>query len=141
MLDQLNGVTAMLDTPLGLVATVPDSDFSGPELHPAVSGQLARLAAIVMAHPGLRIDVEGNSDTSAGKKMSPQRADAVQRADRTRFPGKRSNRPRVRGQTPVWSKHQRGGARRQPASGDRDSGDPISDLPLWDHPYTLVPTL
>jgi len=32
--------------------------------------RLARLAAIVMTHPGLRIEVEGNSDTSAGEEMS-----------------------------------------------------------------------
>ena len=63
LLDQLNGVAATLDTARGLVVTVPDSDFSGTELHPAVSVQLGRLAAIVVAHPGLRIEVEGNSDT------------------------------------------------------------------------------
>ncbi len=79
LLDHLNGVAAALDTARGLVVTVPDSDFSGTELHPAVTGQLARIAAIVVAHPGLRIEIEGNSDTAAGEEISSERAEAVRR--------------------------------------------------------------
>jgi len=97
LLDQLNGVTAMLDTTRGLVATVPDSDFTGTELRIAVSGRLARIAAIVMAHPGLRIDC-------------------------TRFSGKQINRSRIGGYGSVWSEQQYGGTRCEPASGDRDFG-------------------
>ena len=61
LLEQLNGVISMRDTARGLVATVPDSAFSGGTLNAAASGQLTRLAAVVQAHPGLHIDVEGNS--------------------------------------------------------------------------------
>jgi flagellar motor protein MotB len=141
LLDQLNGVTAMLDTARGLVATVHDSDFSGTELHPAVSGELARLAAIVMAHPGLRVEVEGNSDTGAGEEMSSQRANAVRHALIAQ--GLPESRVTARG---LGDTHQFGpntSATGRAANRRVEiviSGDPIGDLPLWDHPYTLVPT-
>ena len=38
LLEQMNGVISMRDTARGLVATVPDSAFTGTELHEAVSG-------------------------------------------------------------------------------------------------------
>ena len=38
------------------------------------------IAAIVQAHPGLRIDVEGNTDSAATEGLSSQRAEAVRRA-------------------------------------------------------------
>jgi outer membrane protein OmpA-like peptidoglycan-associated protein len=142
LLDQLNGVMAMLDTTRGLVATVPDSDFSGSELHPAVSGQLTRLAAIVMAQPGLRIDVEGNSDTSAGAELSSQRAEAIRRALIGRgFPESRVT-ARGLGDTHLFGPNASAAGR---AANRRAeiviSGDLIGDLPLWDHPYSLVPHL
>ncbi len=79
LLEQLSGVISLRDTPRGLVATVPDSAFDGSELHAAVSSQLARLVAIMQAHPGLRAEVEGNADNNAGEELSPRRAEAVRR--------------------------------------------------------------
>jgi outer membrane protein OmpA-like peptidoglycan-associated protein len=77
LMEQLNGVLSMRDTARGLVATVPDSALDGPDLPAAASGQLARLAAIVRAHPGLRADVQVNSGDEA---TSLRRAEAVRRA-------------------------------------------------------------
>jgi outer membrane protein OmpA-like peptidoglycan-associated protein len=141
LLDQLNGVTATLDTTRGLVATVPDSDFTGSELHSAVSGRLARIAAVVMAHPGLRIEVEGNSDSSAGQGMSSQRADAVRRALIAQGFPESSVTARGLGDTDLFGPNTSVAGR---AANRRVeiviSGDPIGDLPLWDHPYRLAPT-
>jgi len=75
-LEQLNEVVAIRDTARGLMATLPDSAFSGSELHSAVSGRLARLATLVKAYPGLRIDIEGNMDsraTEACRRNAPRR--------------------------------------------------------------------
>ena len=142
LLDQLNGVGAALDTPRGLVATMPDSDFTGADLHPAVSGRLARIAAIVMAHPGLRIEVEGNSDTAAGQEMSSERAEGVRHALIAQgFPATRVT-ARGLGDTHLFGPNT--GAAGRAANRRVEiviSGDPIGDLPLWDHPYTLAPTL
>ena len=141
LLDQLNGVTAMLDTGRGLVATLPDSDFSGAELRPNVSGELARLAAIVVAHPGLHLEVDGNSDSSAGEEMSTQRANAVRRALIAQGFPESSVTARGLGDSrqfgPNTSATGRAANRRVEIV---ISGDPIGDLPLWDHPYTLTPS-
>lgn len=142
LLDQLNGVTGMLDTARGLVATVPDSDFTGSEPHPAVSARLMRIATIVMAHPGLRIDVEGNSDTPAGQEMSSERADAVRRALIAQGLAASSVTARGLGDSHLFGPNMSAAGR---AANRRVeiviSGDPIGDLPLWDRPYTLAPTL
>jgi len=140
LLEQLNGVLYMRDTAKGLVATVPDSAFAGSELHPVVSDRLARLAAVVEAHLGLRIDVEGNSDTSTGEEMSARRAEAVRRTLVAQgFPAG-SVTARGLGDTrpfgPNSSAEGREANRRVEIV---ISGDPIGDLPFWNHPYTLTP--
>jgi flagellar motor protein MotB len=142
VLEQLNGVLAMRDTARGLVATVPDSDFAGTQLHPAVSAQLARVAAIVKAHPGLHIDVRGNSDSSAGAEMSSVRAEAVRRALIAQgFPENRVSAGGL-GDTDLFGPNTSAAGRIANRRVEIViSGDSIGDLPFWDHPYALTPDL
>jgi outer membrane protein OmpA-like peptidoglycan-associated protein len=140
LLEQLNGVASMRDTARGLVATVPDSAFSGSELHGAVSGQLARLAALVVAHPGLRVDVEGNSDSSASEAMSSQRAETVRRLLITQGLPAGSVTARGLGDTRPFGPNSSAAAREANRRVEIViSGDPIGDMPFWDHRYTLTP--
>ena len=142
LLEQLNGVIATRDTARGLMATIPDADFSGSELHPAVSGQLARLAAVVIAHPALHIEVRGNPDTSAGEEMSSERAEAVRRALIAQGLPPNSVTARGFADTDLFGPNTSAAGR---AANRRVeiviSGDPIGDMPFWDHPYTLTPDL
>jgi len=141
LLDRLNGIMTTLDTARGLIATVPDADFSGTELRPAVSGELARIAAIVVAHPGLRIDVEGNSDTSAGEEMSSERADAVRRGLVAHGMPDSSVTARGLGDTRLFGPNDTAAGRAaNPRVEIVISGDPIGNLPMWDRPYSLAPT-
>jgi outer membrane protein OmpA-like peptidoglycan-associated protein len=140
LLEQLKAVISVRDTPRGLVATVPDSAFDGSELHAAVSGQLARLAAIMQAHPGLRADVDGNADTSAGEEMSSRRAEAVRRALIAQGLPDSSVTAHGLGDTRLFGPNSTAEGR---AANRRVevviSGDPIGDLPLWDHTHALRP--
>ena len=140
LLEQLNGVLYMRDTAKGLVATVPDSAFAGSELHPVVSNRLARLAVVVEAHPGLRIDVEGNSDTSAGEGMSARRAEAVRRAliDQG-FPAGSVTARGLGDTRPFGPNSSAAGREANRRVEIVISGDPIGDLPFWNHPYALTP--
>ena len=72
----LNMAAATLDTPRGLVVTLADHDFSGPALRADTYQRLARIAAILAAQPGLRIEVEGYTDLSSAD-YSLARGDAV----------------------------------------------------------------
>jgi outer membrane protein OmpA-like peptidoglycan-associated protein len=132
LLEQLNRVIPVRDTPRGLVATVPDSAFDGSELDAAVAGPLARVAAIIRAHPDLRIDVEGNSDTSAYKAMSSQRAETV----RQTFIAQDLPEGRVTahglGNTRLFGPNSTAEGREANRRVEIViSGDPIGDLPLW----------
>jgi flagellar motor protein MotB len=140
LLEQLNGVVSMRDTAKGLVATLPDSAFAGSELHAAVSDRVARLAAVVEAHPGLRIDVEGNSDTSAGEVMSARRAEAVRHTLIAQgFPGGSITARGLGDARPFGPNSSAEGREANRRVDIVISGDPIGDFPFWSHPYTLTP--
>jgi len=140
LLEQLNGVISLRDTPRGLVATVPDSAFDGSELHAATSGQLSRVAAVMRAHPGLRADVEGNSDTSTGEEMSSGRAEAVRRTLIAQGLPDGSVTARGLGDTRLFGPNSTEEGREANRRVEIViSGDPIGDLPLWDHTHTLTP--
>ena len=64
-----------MDTPRGLVATIPAREFDGNMLRAAAGNLLAQAAAVIAAHPGLRVEVDEN-----GEGGNTQRAQAVRAA-------------------------------------------------------------
>jgi outer membrane protein OmpA-like peptidoglycan-associated protein len=84
LLDQFNRILETRDTPRGLVVTMADVlfDVGKYDLRPATREKLARLAGIVLAHPGLMLDIEGHTDATGSdefnQKLSEQRAASVQ---------------------------------------------------------------
>ena len=83
LLQQLNSVLATRDTARGLIANMSDVLFkSGSfELLPGARERLAKISGIVLAYQGLRLAVEGHTDSIGGdeynRRLSEQRADAV----------------------------------------------------------------
>jgi outer membrane protein OmpA-like peptidoglycan-associated protein len=83
LLDQFNRILETRDTPRGLVITMADVLFDPGkyELRPPTLLQLAKLSGIVLAHPGLKLAVEGYTDSTGGdefnQKLSEQRASTV----------------------------------------------------------------
>lgn len=140
LLDQLNGVVSVRDTARGLVATIPDSDFSGAELRPSLSGQIARIAALVEAHPGLNIVVEGNTDSSATEALASERAESVRRVFIAQGLPAGSVTARGLGDTHLFGPNSTAAGREANRRVEVIiSGAPIGDLPFWDHPYALTP--
>jgi outer membrane protein OmpA-like peptidoglycan-associated protein len=80
LLDQFNRILETRDTPRGLVVTMADVlfDTGKYELRPTAREKLARLSGIVLAHPGLILEVEGHTDSTGSdefnQKLSDQRA-------------------------------------------------------------------
>ena len=83
LLQQLNSVLATRDTARGLIANISDVLFrSGSyELMPGARERLAKVSGIVLAYPGLRLQVEGHTDSIGSdeynRRLSEERADAV----------------------------------------------------------------
>jgi len=83
LLDQFNRVLETRDTPRGLVVNMGDVlfDFGKYELRPEAREKLAKLTGIILAHPSLKLAVEGHTDSVGGdeanQKLSQQRADTV----------------------------------------------------------------
>src|SRR6266850_173793 len=85
LLDQFNRILETRDTPRGLVVNMGDVlfDFGKYDLRAEAREKLAKLSGIVLAHPGLKLAVEGHTDSVGGdeanQKLSEQRADAVRK--------------------------------------------------------------
>jgi outer membrane protein OmpA-like peptidoglycan-associated protein len=80
LLEQFNRILETRDTARGLVVTMADVlfDTGKYDLRPATREKLARLSGIVLAHPGLVLQVEGHTDSTGSdefnQKLSEQRA-------------------------------------------------------------------
>jgi outer membrane protein OmpA-like peptidoglycan-associated protein len=83
LLQQFNRILETRDTPRGLVVNMGDVLFDTGKynLRPEAREKLAKLSGIVLAHPGLRLAIEGYTDSTGGdelnRKLSQDRADAV----------------------------------------------------------------
>ena len=84
LLEQLNAVLETKDTDRGLVVTMADVLFDTGKyaLRPAAREKLAKLAGIVIAHPGLKLAAEGHTDSTGSPEfnqtLSVKRAEAVE---------------------------------------------------------------
>jgi outer membrane protein OmpA-like peptidoglycan-associated protein len=83
LLEQFNRVLETRDTPRGLVVNMGDVLFDTGkfELRSEAREKLAKLSGIVLAHPGLKLAIEGYTDSTGSdelnRKLSQDRADAV----------------------------------------------------------------
>jgi outer membrane protein OmpA-like peptidoglycan-associated protein len=81
---QLNSILQTRETPRGLVVNLSDVLFATGryDLKQDTQLKLARIAGIFLAHPDLRVQVEGYTDNVGGgqynQKLSEQRANTVQ---------------------------------------------------------------
>jgi outer membrane protein OmpA-like peptidoglycan-associated protein len=83
LLQQLNAVLETKDTDRGLVVTMADVLFDTGKytLRPAAREKLAKLAGIVLGHPGLKLAAEGHTDSTGtpelNQRLSVKRAESV----------------------------------------------------------------
>jgi outer membrane protein OmpA-like peptidoglycan-associated protein len=83
LLKQFNMILQTQDTARGLIVNMSDVLFDTAKftLRPLAREKLAKVAGIVSGHPGLRLDVEGHTDSVGGddynQQLSEQRGGAV----------------------------------------------------------------
>jgi outer membrane protein OmpA-like peptidoglycan-associated protein len=83
LLTQFNAILQTRDTARGLIVNMSDVLFDTGKysLRPLAREKLAKVAGIVSGHPGLRLDVEGHTDSVGGddynQQLSEQRGAAV----------------------------------------------------------------
>jgi len=83
MLQQLNTIMETRETARGLIMNMSDVlfDFGQYSLKPEAREKLAKVSGILLAHPGLNLQVEGYTDNVGSdefnQKLSDQRANAV----------------------------------------------------------------
>ena len=74
LVQQLNLILETRDTARGLVVNISDVLFDTGQypLRPAAREKLARVSGIVLAHPGLRLEVEGHTDSVGSDEFNQQ---------------------------------------------------------------------
>jgi outer membrane protein OmpA-like peptidoglycan-associated protein len=83
LLTQFNAILQTRDTARGLIVNMSDVLFDSGKysLKPGAREKLAKVAGIILGHPGLKIAVEGNTDSVGGDeynlKLSQNRANSV----------------------------------------------------------------
>ena len=83
LLQQLNVILETRDTARGLVVNLSDVTFASGQatLQPGAREKLARVSGILAAHPALRLEIEGHTDSvgsdALNQTLSQKRADAV----------------------------------------------------------------
>ena len=83
LLQQFNAILQTRDTARGLIVNMSDVLFDTGKftLRPLAREKLAKVAGIISGHPGLRLDVEGHTDSVGtdeyNQKLSEQRGGAV----------------------------------------------------------------
>jgi outer membrane protein OmpA-like peptidoglycan-associated protein len=83
LLRQFNAILQTRDTARGLIVNMSDVLFDTAKftLRPLAREKLAKVAGIVSGHPGLRLDVEGHTDSVGGddynQQLSEQRGGSV----------------------------------------------------------------
>ncbi|HTS64567.1 MAG TPA: OmpA family protein [Candidatus Acidoferrales bacterium] len=80
---QLNAILETQETARGLIVNISDVlfDFNKYTLKPGAREKMAKVSGILLAYPGLKIELEGHTDSIGSDeynmKLSQQRADAV----------------------------------------------------------------
>jgi len=83
LLGQLNAILATRATARGLIVNMSGMNFtsSKSELRPIGREKLAKIAGLILAHPGLKMEVEGYTDSTGGdafnQRLSEKRADSA----------------------------------------------------------------
>jgi outer membrane protein OmpA-like peptidoglycan-associated protein len=83
LLAQFNLILETRDTARGLIVNMSDVlfDFNKYTLRPAAREKLAKISGIILSHPGLRMEVDGYTDSIGtdqyNMKLSEERAEAV----------------------------------------------------------------
>jgi outer membrane protein OmpA-like peptidoglycan-associated protein len=83
LLQQLNTILETRETQRGLIVNINDVlfDFNQYTLKPGAREKLAKVSGIILAYPGLKIQLEGHTDAVGSDdynmKLSQQRADSV----------------------------------------------------------------
>jgi len=83
LLQQLNAILQTQDTARGLIVNMSGALFKtgSSELQPLVREKLAKIAGIVSSHAGLKLDVEGHTDSVGGdeynQRLSEKRAQSA----------------------------------------------------------------
>jgi outer membrane protein OmpA-like peptidoglycan-associated protein len=84
LLNQLNSILQTRDTARGLIVNMSDVlfDTGSYTLKPSAREKLAKISGIVLAHPGLTLQIEGHTDSvgsdAYNQQLSEKRAGSVQ---------------------------------------------------------------
>ena len=124
-----------IDSPRGLLVTIPASDFNGRMLQPAAASRLARVSAAIAAHPELSVEVDDNGDGSSTARAEAVRAVLMQSGLGAGAVSVRS----LGNSRPVATNATTAGRELNRRVEIAISGETIGNMPYWNRSYSIVP--
>jgi flagellar motor protein MotB len=139
LLEAWNSAGNVRDTPRGLVVTLRDEAFAGSTLRPDAAQPVDEVSRALTEHPGLKVEVEGHSDSPATAELYARRADSVR--NRLLTGGLTGTAVTARGLGDTAPLGSNATATNRALNRRVEivvSGDPIGNLAFWDHTYSLT---
>jgi outer membrane protein OmpA-like peptidoglycan-associated protein len=133
LLSSLKPVLPTLDTARGIVVTVPDQAFRGGTLRDEYSKPVIQVAAILVTHPGLHVEVQAYSDTGSEQRVCQERGDGIRHIfTMTGLPPASVSAQALGDSRPVTSNATPQGRIQNRRVEIVITGTPIGRLPLWE---------
>ncbi len=124
-----------IDTPRGLVVTIPAAAFMGHTLQTGAASRVAQVAQVIMAQPGLMVEVDDNGEGNSGERAESVRAALIGAGVP---PGEISVRAEGNSR-PVASIATPEGREANRRVEIAISGPAIGNMPYWDRSYSITP--
>jgi flagellar motor protein MotB len=124
-----------MDTPRGLVVTIPASDFTGHNLRPAVASRLSGVAAAIGAYRSLIVKVDDNGDDARAERANTVREALI-------ASGVSAGAVEVRSMgdsRPIMSSRTAAGRQANQRVEIVISGDAIGSIAYWEHVNSIAP--
>ncbi|MGO9260711.1 MAG: OmpA family protein [Bryobacteraceae bacterium] len=125
----------IMDTPRGLVVTIPAGDFTGRSLQPFAAGRVARVAAAIAVYPGLTVEVDDNFDGGRAERAEAVRAALIGSG----MPAGAISVRSVGNSRPIASTTTAEGRELNRRVEIAIFGDAIGNMPYWDRTYSITP--
>jgi outer membrane protein OmpA-like peptidoglycan-associated protein len=139
---RLNACFPSRDTPRGLIATVSSFDFREAALDAHALANISQIAALVSAHPGLIVEVEGHSDSASpeAERLAASRAEAVRSGlVRAGIPLSMISVRDLGNSRPIGPNNTAQAREANRRTEIVISGPPIGNVAAWDRSYSLLP--
>jgi flagellar motor protein MotB len=124
-----------IDTPRGLVVTIPATSFAGRMLQQGMTGRISQVGAAIMTQPGLSVEIDDNGEGDNAERAESVRGTLISSG----VPAGSISVRSMGNSRPIASNNTTAGREANRRVEITISGVSIGSMPYWDRTYSIVP--